>query len=60
MPIAEIGLAILSMGAEQLVQWRYGPVGIVALLLLGLGLKARNSTCASVGAVMLLLLMIPS
>jgi hypothetical protein len=59
MPALEIGLTILGMGVEQLVQWHYGWLGIVALLLLGIGLRARNSTCASLGAVMLLLLMIP-
>ncbi|WP_420311137.1 hypothetical protein ACOB87_20185 [Streptomyces sp. YS-B37] len=60
MPLLEIVLSILGIGIEQIVQWRYGAMGIVALLLLSIGLRARNSTCASVGAVILLLLMIPS
>ncbi|WP_327403070.1 hypothetical protein OG194_25205 [Streptomyces sp. NBC_01288] len=60
MPLLEIALSILRIGFEQIVQWRYGAMGIVALLLLSIGLRARNSTCASVGAVILLLLMIPS
>jgi hypothetical protein len=60
MPLLEMLLAILGIGFEQVVQWRYGPMGIVALLLLAVGLRARSSTCASVGAVVLLLLMIPT
>ncbi|WP_405841388.1 hypothetical protein [Streptomyces sp. NBC_01518] len=60
MPLLEIVVSILGIGFEQIVQWHYGAMGIVALLLLSIGLRARNSTCASVGAVILLLLMIPS
>jgi hypothetical protein len=51
-------LSTLGIGFEQIVQWRYGPMGIVALVLLGIGLRARNATCASVGAVVLVLLMV--
>ncbi|WP_106434179.1 hypothetical protein [Streptomyces viridochromogenes] len=48
---------VLALGCEQLVQWKLGAMGLVALFLLGVGVKARNSTCASLGAVILLLLM---
>nr|WSY53750.1 hypothetical protein OG999_28995 [Streptomyces sp. NBC_00886] len=60
MPLLEMLLSTLGIGFEQIVQWHYGPMGIVALLLLGIGLRARNSTCASMGAVVLLLLMLPT
>ncbi|MEV0911662.1 hypothetical protein [Streptomyces hokutonensis] len=58
MPLVEMLLSTLGIGFEQIVQWRYGPMGIVALVLLGIGLRARNATCASVGAVVLVLLMV--
>jgi hypothetical protein len=41
---------------EQLFQWKYGAAGIVALLLLVIGIKARNHTCSSIGAVALALM----
>ncbi|MFD0315856.1 hypothetical protein [Streptomyces flavalbus] len=58
MPVLSLFVAAVGMGAEQLMGWRFGPVGIAALLLLAIGLKANNSTCASLGAVALLLLML--
>ncbi|WP_114257482.1 hypothetical protein [Streptomyces sp. Go-475] len=48
---------VLVLGFEQLVQWKLGAMGMVALFLLAVGLKARNSTCVSLGAVILLILM---
>ncbi|MET7572690.1 hypothetical protein ABZT04_29935 [Streptomyces sp. NPDC005492] len=41
---------------DQLARWRYGPVGVIALLLLLIGIKARNHTCSTIGAVALALL----
>ncbi|MEU3254502.1 hypothetical protein [Streptomyces sp. NPDC006997] len=58
MPVLSLLVAVLGLGAEQLAEWRYGPVGLAALLLLAVGLRANNSTCASLGAVTLLLLML--
>lgn len=60
MPALSLLLAVVGIGAEQLMEWRFGPMGIVALLLLAIGLKANNSACASLGAVLLLLLMLPA
>jgi hypothetical protein len=45
------------MALDQLLQTRYGALGVISLLLLGAGIRARNSTCASIGAIMLVLLM---
>ncbi|MEV1020517.1 hypothetical protein [Streptomyces sp. NPDC050264] len=45
--------AVFVITFEQLVQWHYGPAGLAGLLLLTIGAKARNSTCSSVGGVLL-------
>ncbi|WP_151484217.1 hypothetical protein [Streptomyces albicerus] len=45
------------VGFEQLVQWRYGAVGLFGLALLGFGVRARNSACTVVAAVIFVLLM---
>lgn len=47
----------LSLGLEQLVQWRYGAMGVVCLLLITTGARARNSTCLGAGAFLFVLLM---
>ena len=56
MPVLALLTAVLVIGFEQLVEWRYGPTGIVGLLLLTIGIKAKNPTVSSVGAVVLALL----
>jgi hypothetical protein len=48
---------VIGLGIEQLIQWRYGAMGIVCLLLITLGVRARNSTCLTAGAVLFVLLM---
>jgi hypothetical protein len=49
--------AIFVAALDQFVQWRYGTVGIVGLLLLTVGIKAKNPTISSVGAVVLAVLL---
>jgi hypothetical protein len=49
--------AVLGLGLEQLIQWRYGAMGLVCLVLIAGGVRARNSTCLTVGAVLFVLLM---
>ncbi|MFJ8083355.1 hypothetical protein ACIQ6Y_22455 [Streptomyces sp. NPDC096205] len=56
MPVLALLTAVLVIGFEQLVEWQYGPTGIVGLLLLTIGIKAKNPTVSSVGAVVLALL----
>ncbi|MGW2514005.1 hypothetical protein ACWC0A_32350 [Streptomyces scopuliridis] len=56
MPLLALVIATFGLGLEQLVQWRFGPMGIIALILLSIGIKSRNSTCAGIGAVVLILL----
>ncbi|MFJ5777472.1 hypothetical protein [Streptomyces sp. NPDC093094] len=56
MPVLALLSAALVLGIEQLVQWKYGPTGIVGLLLLTIGIKARSPAVSSLGAVVLALL----
>lgn len=56
MPALALLSAILVVGTEQLLQWRYGTMGVVGLLLLTVGLKAKSPALSSVGAVVLALM----
>lgn len=56
MPAIALLSAVFVVGFEQLVQWQYGPMGIVGLLLFSIGIKAKSPTCSSIGAVMLALM----
>ncbi|MFI6491444.1 hypothetical protein [Streptomyces sp. NPDC050564] len=56
MPVIALLSAVFVVGFEQLVQWQYGPIGIVGLLLLSIGIKAKSPACSSIGAVMLALM----
>ncbi|GGV53647.1 hypothetical protein [Streptomyces longisporoflavus] len=60
MPLIAIAIAALVIGFEQLVQWKYGPMGIVAFVLLTVGIKARSTTVSGIGAVILVLLLAQS
>ncbi|WP_415949832.1 hypothetical protein [Streptomyces sp. KLOTTS4A1] len=53
MPVIAVLGALFVLGFERLVEWQYGPMGIVGLLLLTIGIKAKNPTCSSLGAVVL-------
>ncbi|MFC4466241.1 hypothetical protein ACFPH6_17190 [Streptomyces xiangluensis] len=48
---------VMGLGMEQLIQWRYGAMGLVCLVLITWGIRARNSTCLTVAAVLFVLLM---
>jgi len=48
--------AVFVVGFEQIVSWKYGATGIIGLLLLTVGLKAKNPAVSSMGAVVLALL----
>ncbi|QEV18847.1 hypothetical protein [Streptomyces alboniger] len=60
MPLIAIVVAALAIGFEQLIQWKYGPLGIVALVLLTVGIKARSAKIGGVGAALLVLLLAQS
>jgi hypothetical protein len=49
--------AVSAVTFEQFVQWQYGTIGIVGLLLLTVGIKAKSPTCSSIGAIVLALMM---
>ncbi|MFJ9907034.1 hypothetical protein ACIRVK_29765 [Streptomyces sp. NPDC101152] len=57
MPLVALAVAALAFGFEQLVQWKYGPMGIIAFLALSIGLKARNTAISGLGAVILVMLL---
>lgn len=48
--------AVFVVGFEQIVSWKYGTTGIIGLLLLAVGIKAKNPAVSSMGAVVLALL----
>ncbi|MFD4634551.1 hypothetical protein ACFVYR_28315 [Streptomyces sp. NPDC058284] len=60
MPLIAIAVAALAIGFEQLIQWKYGPLGIVAFILLTIGIKAQNVKLSGVGAGLLVLLLAQS
>lgn len=49
--------SVLAPGLEQLLLTRYGALGMLGLGFTAVGIKARNATCASIGAVILALLL---
>ena len=53
----ELLRAVVSLGVEQLMQSRYGALGLLCLFLLTVGYKARNTACLTAGAVIFALLM---
>ncbi|MEV6998479.1 MULTISPECIES: hypothetical protein [unclassified Streptomyces] len=57
MPLIYLAVAALVIGFEQLIQWKYGPMGIVAFLALTIGIKARNTMIGGIGAVILVMLL---
>ncbi|WP_327717892.1 hypothetical protein OG381_22550 [Streptomyces sp. NBC_00490] len=59
MPLA-IALAALAIGFEQLIQWRWGPMGIIAFVLLTVGIKAKNTMVGGIGAAILVMLLAQS
>jgi uncharacterized membrane protein YkvI len=60
MPLIALVIAALAIGFEQLIQWKYGPLGIVAFVLLTVGIKAKNTRISGLGAVILVLLLAQS
>ncbi|MEU5686728.1 hypothetical protein [Streptomyces venezuelae] len=60
MPLIAIAVAALAIAFEQLIQWKYGPLGIVAFVLLTIGIKAKNVKLSGVGAGLLVLLLAQS
>ncbi|MDF3300348.1 hypothetical protein [Streptomyces tropicalis] len=57
MPAPALLSAVLVVGFEQIVQWRFGAMGVVGLLTLSVGIKAKSPALSSVGAVVLAMLL---
>ncbi|WP_128432257.1 hypothetical protein [Streptomyces cyaneus] len=57
MPLLYLAVAALAIGFEQLVQWKYGPMGIIAFLALSIGIKAKNTMIGGIGAAILVMLL---
>ncbi|MGP3953157.1 hypothetical protein [Streptomyces sp. 7N604] len=57
-PVVALLLAVVVIGFEQIVQWRFGAMGIIGLTMLGVGVKAKNVTCSCIGAVVLAMLLV--
>ncbi len=53
MPAIAFVSAVFVLGFEQLVQWKYGPMGIIGLLLLTIGIKAKSPALSTIGALVL-------
>ncbi|WP_327709751.1 hypothetical protein OG912_14870 [Streptomyces sp. NBC_00464] len=53
-------MPFITLGLEQVVQWKYGFMGAVGFTLLTFGLKAGNHNCACAGALVLALLLVPT
>ncbi len=60
MPYIAIVIAALAVAFEQFVQGRYGVLGLVALVTLTVGVKARSGAISGVGAVVLVMLLAQS
>ncbi|MGW1391011.1 hypothetical protein ACWD6Q_05000 [Streptomyces nigra] len=56
MPVLALLSAVFVVGVEQLLQWKYGATGLIGLLLLTIGIKARNPAVSSMGAAVLAVL----
>ncbi|MER6682327.1 hypothetical protein [Streptomyces olivaceoviridis] len=57
MPVLALLSALFVVGFEQLVQWRFGAAGLVGLLLLTVGVKAKSPAVSSAGALLLAVLL---
>jgi hypothetical protein len=53
-------MPLLTLVVEQYVQWRFGGVAAIGFLLVTIGLKAENATCASIGGILVVLPAIPA
>ncbi|MER6083792.1 MULTISPECIES: hypothetical protein [unclassified Streptomyces] len=49
--------AVFVIGFEQMVQSKYGATGIIGLLLLTVGIKAKSPAFSSAGAVLIALML---
>ncbi|WP_217205539.1 hypothetical protein [Streptomyces sp. AC550_RSS872] len=60
MPLIYLAVAALAIGFEQLLQMKYGAMGLIAFVALTLGIKAKNTVIGGIGAVILVMLLAQS
>ncbi|WAU85816.1 hypothetical protein O1Q96_42630 [Streptomyces sp. Qhu-G9] len=60
MPLIAIVVAALVIALEQLLQVKYGVMGVIAFVALAVGIKAKNSMIGGIGAVILVVLLAQS
>ncbi|MGW0824902.1 hypothetical protein [Streptomyces sp. NPDC002845] len=60
MPLIAILAAALFVGLEQLIEWKYGPMGLIGIVALTVGIKARNALISGIGAVVIVMLLAQS
>ncbi|GAA2062685.1 hypothetical protein GCM10009801_06010 [Streptomyces albiaxialis] len=58
MPVVALVIAGAIVAFEQLVQLRFGVMGLVGFLFLTIGVKAKHSGCSAVGAIVLATLLL--
>jgi hypothetical protein len=59
-PLIALVIAALAVGFEQLVQWKWGAMGIIAFVALTVGVKAKSVAIGGIGAVILVMLLAQS
>lgn len=52
-----LALSLCAFALEELVQWRYGAVGMLAVGLVTIGHKAKSTACTAIGLTALALLL---
>ncbi|GAA0921126.1 hypothetical protein [Streptomyces thermoalcalitolerans] len=57
MPALALLSAAFVVGLDQFVQWKYGTPGVIGLMLLTVGVKAKSPALSSAGAVVLAMLL---
>jgi hypothetical protein len=55
-PVLALLAAVLTVALEQLIQWKYGVLGVLGLTLLTIGFRTRSPACSSAGAAVLAVL----
>ncbi|WP_165984885.1 hypothetical protein [Streptomyces sp. YIM 98790] len=51
-------LAALGLAVEKAVETQFGLAGVIGLLLLRIGVSTRNAVCGSIGATVLVMLVL--
>ncbi|MBM7087035.1 hypothetical protein G3I31_17450 [Streptomyces sp. SID9913] len=57
MPLIALVLAALAVGFEEVLQGKFGPMGVIAFVALTVGIKAKNNLISGIGAVILVMLL---